>query len=288
VSRQTRGPAGPAALPAAAARWLAGAYVNLADLVLPVGCAGCGAEPAGARPARAGPEADAVRLRYGVCPRCVAALAALRPAATRPDPAPSGLPPTVCLGPYEGPLREVLLAYKERGRHGLAGPLGRLLAESAAFAAGDVPGGPVVLVPVPSSARAARQRHGDHLARLSRHTLRRLREAGRPAALARPVRALPRPDSAGLGGAQRAAVAERAFAVRGRPVGWLRRAVPGVRVVLLDDIVTTGSTLAAVARALAGAGVPVAAAAVLAATPRRHPPSGWPTTFHPTPGGQPR
>jgi len=41
-------------------------------------------------------------------------------------------------------------------------------------------------------------------------------------------------------------------------------------VVLLDDIVTTGSTLAAVAAQLAGAGLSPALAAVLAATEKRH------------------
>jgi adenine/guanine phosphoribosyltransferase-like PRPP-binding protein len=43
-------------------------------------------------------------------------------------------------------------------------------------------------------------------------------------------------------------------------------------VVLLDDIVTTGATLTAVTAALASAGIPVSAAAVLAATRRRSPP----------------
>jgi predicted amidophosphoribosyltransferase len=45
-------------------------------------------------------------------------------------------------------------------------------------------------------------------------------------------------------------------------------------VVVLDDIVTTGATLAAVSAALTGVGIEVTAAAVLAATRRRVPPSG--------------
>ena len=40
------------------------------------------------------------------------------------------------LGPYAGVLRETLLAYKERGRHRLARPLGALLAEVVAGAVG--------------------------------------------------------------------------------------------------------------------------------------------------------
>jgi adenine/guanine phosphoribosyltransferase-like PRPP-binding protein len=42
-------------------------------------------------------------------------------------------------------------------------------------------------------------------------------------------------------------------------------------VVVIDDIVTTGATLAAITRSLVGAGIPVSAAAVLAATVRRRP-----------------
>jgi predicted amidophosphoribosyltransferase len=149
-------------------------------------------------------------LRRGVCGECEAAVVSLVPHPVRPVPAPPGLPPCAALGGYEGVLRELLLAYKERGRHGLAGPLGALLAEVVA-AFGEAP---VLLVPVPDTARAARRRHGDHVARLARHAAARLRAAGRPAAVANPLRALPRPDSAGLDSAARAAVAAGAFRVR--------------------------------------------------------------------------
>jgi predicted amidophosphoribosyltransferase len=87
---------------------LAGAAAGLVDLVLPGGCAACG---------RAG-----TPLRYGVCAGCVIAVARLRPHPTRPEPAPAGLPPCVALGDYAGVLRELVLAYKDRGRHRLARP----------------------------------------------------------------------------------------------------------------------------------------------------------------------
>ncbi|HYN94623.1 MAG TPA: hypothetical protein VES42_12310, partial [Pilimelia sp.] len=73
-------------------------------------------------------------------------------------------------------------------------------------------------------------------------------------------------------GAQRAHAAAHAFAGRRGGLAALRRAAGGTPVVLLDDIVTTGYTLAGLAGVLAAAGVPVRAAAVLAATVRRLPP----------------
>ncbi|WDZ86990.1 ComF family protein [Micromonospora cathayae] len=227
-----------------------GLWAELTDLVLPVECAGCRGRGA---------------LRYGVCADCAATLEALRPVPVRPDPAPGGLPPCVALGGYGGVLRELLLAYKERGRHGLARPLGGLLADVVATAVGAVR--PVLLVPVPDTAAAARARYGDHLGRLTRHTAARLRTAGWPVRVRRPVRALPRPDSVELDRAGRAAVAASAFRLRAwPPVGPVG---PEVAVVVLDDILTTGATLAAVARTLGAAGLSPTVAAVLAATRRR-------------------
>ncbi|MFR9779261.1 ComF family protein [Micromonospora sp. MS34] len=227
---------------------LGGLWSDLADLVLPAGCAGCAQRVPG--------------LRQDFCPRCVGELESLRPAPTRPDPTPPDLPPCVALGPYAGALREGLLAYKERGRHGLARPLGALLAEVVAVAAG--PAGPVTLVPVPDTARAARARYGDHLDRLARHAAARLRAAGWPVRVLRPLRALPRPDSVALDSAGRAAAADAAFRLRRSGA-----VPPAGSVVLLDDIVTTGATLAAVSRVLHSAGMTPKGAAVLAATQKR-------------------
>jgi predicted amidophosphoribosyltransferase len=243
--------------------WASDGWAALVDLVLPAGCAGC--------------RASSTALRRGVCGDCVAVVAELVPHPVRPVPAPSGLPPCAALGGYQGVLRELVLSYKERGRHGLAGPLGALLAQVVTAHGGWESHGaaPVLLVPVPGTAQAVRHRHGDHVGRLARHAAVRLRDAGRPAVVAHPLRALPRPDSAGLGSAARAAAAATAFRVRPSRAARLQALVRsyGAQVVVVDDIVTTGVTAATVTARLAEAGVPVTAVAVLAATARRLPPT---------------
>ncbi|MDG4763939.1 ComF family protein [Solwaraspora sp. WMMD406] len=233
---------------------LGDSWAALADLVLPADCAGC-RSPGG-------------RLRYGVCESCVATVRRLRPHPVRPVPAPAGLPPCVALGPYDGVLRELLLAYKEKGRHQLARPLGRLLGE--AVAAATDPRAPLTLVPVPTTAAAARARHGDHLARLTRHAVRRLRFLGREVGVARPVGVRSRPDSAGLDSASRLAAARTSYHSRrvGLDFGGIHD--PRRCVIVVDDIVTTGATLATVNRLLTAAGTPAYAAVMIAATRLRH------------------
>jgi predicted amidophosphoribosyltransferase len=232
-------------------------WSGLADLVLPGTCAGCGTAGAPG----------------SLCPACLGALEALRPHQVRPTPAPAGLPACVALGGYDGVLREVLLAYKERGRHVLARALGDWLAGAVATGirqAGYPAGTPVLLVPVPDTAAAARERYGDHMRRLARRTAVRLNAAGWPAGIAAPVLTRPRPDSAHLDAASRAAEAARAFAPRPRELARMAAAVGrGAVVVPVDDILTTGGTLAALAAQLRAGGLPVPVAAVLAATRRR-------------------
>ncbi len=234
----------------------------LADLVLPAACAGCGAER--------------VPLRYGACAACVAELEAHRPRPASPTPPPPGMPPCLAVGPYGGALRGVLLAYKEKGRHRLARPLGVLLAGVIAGVARD-PGRPVAVVPVPSTGRAARERHGDHMARLAAHAVRHLCDGGWQAEVVRPLRVTPRPDSASLDAAGRLAVAESSLRIRAPRIGVPQRG-PTMRrtLVVVDDIVTTGATLAAVATRLGEANMQVTGAAVLAATQLRRSRPGGP------------
>lgn len=208
---------------------------DVIDLVLPRDCAGCGL------PGRT------------LCGACAAAMLTPRP--HRPDPCPTGLPPLVAAAAYDGAVRAALLAHKERGRLGLAGPLGAALA--GAVRELDPPPG-AVLVPVPSSRAAVRDRGQDHARRLAAAAARRL-----PLVRARPLLQPTREaaDQSGLDRVQRAANLSGALRARGR--------VDGLAVVVVDDVVTTGATLVEAARALRVAGADVVGAAVVGATLRR-------------------
>ena len=74
-----------------------------------------------------------------VCGACEGAFGGTRAGAVRPRPSPVGLPRVRAAVPYEGVVRAVLLAHKERGALPLAGVLGRALAGAVRAAAG--PGG---------------------------------------------------------------------------------------------------------------------------------------------------
>ena len=227
--------------------WVRATLSALSELVLPVECAGCGALAAGS----------------GLCAGCVPAWA---PGPARPEPAPEGLPPCVSAAVYDGPVRGLVLAYKERGRRALARPLGAALAGAVAAGAGPRGAWPLLLVPVPDTAAAARARYGDHMLRLAHAAADRLRADGWQVRVLSPIRALPKADSAHLDRAARARAATAAFAIRPRRAAAARSAGDDAIVVVLDDVLTTGATVAAVTRELHRAGVSVAFAATVAAT----------------------
>lgn len=199
-------------------------------------------------------------------------------APARPTPCPAGLPPTWATTAYAGAVRDVVLGHKERGRLALARPLGGLLAVAvlAALRAGSPTGPgdvPVLLVPVPSRPGVDRGRGHAPTAALTRAAADALRAGGVPAApAALLVSHRGVADQAGLDAAARAANLAGSLHCPATRLRRRSRRTPRARVVLCDDVLTTGATLAEAARALRAVGVVVEAAAVVAATERRHPP----------------
>jgi predicted amidophosphoribosyltransferase len=193
------------------------------------------------------------------------------PRRVRPAPEPAGLPAVHAVAPYENAVRAMLLAHKERGALGLAGALGGALAAAVRAGAGQAGGaGSLLLVPVPSARRATAARGHDPVRRIAAAATAELRRGGMRAqvlAVLRQRRAVA--DQAGLGAQERRANLTGALVV----VGAGRRLLDGGRVVLVDDLLTTGSSLAEAARAVraaghAGSGVAaVLRAAVVAASP---------------------
>lgn len=173
--------------------------------------------------------------------------------------------------PYENAVRAVLLAHKERGALGLTGALGGALAAAVRAGAGQAAGArPVLLVPVPSARRATAARGHDPVRRIAVAAATELRSGGVRAgvlAVLRQRRTVA--DQAGLGARERQANLSGALAVADGGAELLVRG----RVVLVDDVLTTGASLADAARAVraaapaGGAGADGLMAAVVAASP---------------------
>ena len=227
----------------------------LLDLLLAGGCGGCAAP--------------------GVswCPTCADRTGPPRWTRGR------GGPPVLAVVRYGGPLREALIVYKERGRRDLAPVLAGLLAGALAAAMPPATwpgpawtgarGRPVRwLVPAPSRAGAARDRGGDHVLRLCRLLAALLARDGHEVAVA-PGLALAggAADSVGLDAAQRTAN----LSGRLRTVG-SGLPPPGARVLLVDDVITTGATLRACRHSLAASDVVPVAALVLCDATAGHAP----------------
>ena len=231
---------------------LSSALLDAWAVLAPVACAGCGA------PDRS------------VCGACTQVLAAGRIGTTVGHGA-GGL--AVLSGlPYDGVSRLLILALKEEGRTDVARPLGRVLAAtvSAALcepgASGSGGSGPeqartpIFLATIPSTRAAFRRRGYDPVLLL-------LRRAG----LGRPDRVLRRIRQ----GAHQKSLGAEARQVNLAGSLEARRSLEGRAFLLVDDVLTTGSTLVEGARALRAAGGVVAAAVTLAATPRRWPGPLW-------------
>jgi ComF family protein len=202
------------------------------DLLVPPSCAGCGLPGAAA------------------CDACLAGLTPLAPpwcsACGHPTPMRVARCPECAGGPawarqavaYAGPAPAMVAAFKDGRRRSLAGVL-------AAVMAGSLPRPPdgAVLVPVPLAPRRLAERGFNQSALIAR-ALARTWDVPTVEAL---VRRRDDPPQRGAAARERTRQVSGAFAAR-----------PGLRppraAVLVDDVHTTGATLAACARALRRAG----------------------------------
>lgn len=258
---------------------LHGALVDLLAVLVPVDCVCCERE-------------DAVLC--GSCARKV------RQLCKQPFRAEQGAPAlvevdgtatigVVAAGPYRDELARCLLSFKHHGQWRLAATLAPCLGKAVETAIGGRSG--YCLVPVPSSGRAYRRRGFSpvHLL-LFFVSMRRMLpfcpildvlEKSRESptvACRQTVRTIyvrlvedvlgRGPVEQGGGGQKGLGRGERARRVRGSMRVKRRRAedLSGRRCILVDDVLTTGATLAEAARAVSRAGGVVSGAVVLAAT----------------------
>ncbi|SDQ74054.1 Predicted amidophosphoribosyltransferases [Curtobacterium sp. UNCCL20] len=200
------------------------AFLAVLGLFLPVACAGCGrADRALCRGCRQTLAAEPGRVRLVAGVRLDAAFE------------------------YGGIVRTLLLELKLRGRVDLARPLGTRFGALVRAALAEAPSD-AVLLRVPPSRQGARRRGFDPVVLLlARGGVRRPRSLHR--ARSRSLRRARSPGS-GHGQKERSGV-ERVAAT----VGTLRAVgVTGRSVVVVDDVVTTGVTMAEAVRAVRAAG----------------------------------
>ncbi len=222
---------------------------ELVRLVLPVSCPGCGAPD------------------IGLCAGCAASLEPpvrrCEEGAPRLDHLDGLAPlPVWAAAGYAGPVRGLVPAWKDGRRSDLTPYLLAAVARCARAAAPALAAATdsrrLDVVPVPSRPGVARHRGADLVGLLARRSADELRGLGLDARVSRRLARRRGRDQVGLGARDRALNLRDAVRLRSRPRGFQ---------LLVDDVLTTGATLAACEDVLASGGGLVLGALVVAATP---------------------
>jgi ComF family protein len=207
------------------------------EALSPAGCAACDAR---------------IPFRSVFCAECAGSVVRDRGIeAVESAACPAGLERAVAFSLFGGAVAAALRRLKYEERPDLGRPLGHLLRRAAR----DADLGADLVVPVPLHARRLADRGFNQAALLAAEVAEELRAPHAPRAL---VRARDTPQQATLDRAGRLQNLTSAFAAR-EPAR-----VRGRRVVLVDDVMTTGATLTACAEALLAAGAGSIAGLVVA------------------------
>ena len=160
---------------------------------------------------------------------------------------------------YSGTARRLVLSYKD-GQRSLAGPLGLLLADAVRAALDGLQAQGATLVPIPGHRRPGRG--FDALAGIGNAAVRNLRAAGWEVVLVRALdlRSDYRPAKS-MGRNDRLEALAGAFVASPR----FPAPRPGAPLLVVDDVLTTGATLAQAIAALRSAGYTPMGACVVAA-----------------------
>lgn len=161
--------------------------------------------------------------------------------------------PVLALGEYGGDLQRVIMAWKNGGMLHLGARIAPALTPAVTQLVEAAEGALPFLVPVPSQRSAQLRRGEDHTAEL----VRAMERSGSGHALL--LRARPTTGQEGQGARQRRT---RQILLRGRAARDAGRRAASV--VIVDDVVTTGSTLRGMHQALTAAGMQVLGAVVVA------------------------
>ncbi len=234
--------------------------IALFDLLLPPACPLCRTESPGLPHGSLCPEclSDIPLLGPSRCPRCALPYPATDGSAHLCEACLRSEPPfasVAAAGIYGGALRRAVHRFKYEGGVDLDRPLSALLARALLPTLCGVR--PDLIVPVPLHRARLRERTYNQALLLARGVA---RQTGIDLAPRLLERILPTLSQQGLSSRQRRRNLRGAFA--------LREKLDGERIVLIDDVLTTGATAHACSRVLLEGGAGEVVVAVLARAPR--------------------